>query len=145
LAQQHEIARLRNPFHGHRARVQTSKEVPEKTLKKRRPNSLLLRSLRCLLWGEQKETKETENNGEGFEFAGDGDSLDMLTHLQSIRTRRQPLTQNLDVLERDLPDGVIRIGPTDLDPVGTRFAGQPHVGPLGPDDCLPVTVQVNRE
>jgi hypothetical protein len=41
-------------------------------------NSLLFRSLRCLLWGEQKETKETENNGEGFEFAVRGISIPQL-------------------------------------------------------------------
>jgi hypothetical protein len=57
---------------------QTSKEVPKRTFKKRRPNSLLFRSLRCLLWGEQKATKETENNGEGFEFAVRGISIPQL-------------------------------------------------------------------
>jgi hypothetical protein len=58
--------------------VQTSKEVPKRTFKTRRPNSLLFRSLRCLLWGEQKATKETENNGEGFEFAVRGISIPQL-------------------------------------------------------------------
>jgi hypothetical protein len=58
--------------------IQTSKEVPKRTFKTRRPNSLLFRSLRCLLWGEQKETKETENNGEGFEFAVRGISIPQL-------------------------------------------------------------------
>jgi hypothetical protein len=48
---------------------QTSKEVPKRTLKKRRPNSLLLRSHRCLLWGEHKATKKTKQDGERFEFA----------------------------------------------------------------------------
>jgi hypothetical protein len=57
---------------------QTSKEVPNRTFKTRSPNSLLFRSLRCLLGGEQKETKETENNGEGFEFAVRGISITQL-------------------------------------------------------------------
>jgi hypothetical protein len=57
---------------------QTSREVPKRTLKKRRPNSLHFRSLRCLLWGEQKATKMTKKDGEGFEFAVRGISIPQL-------------------------------------------------------------------
>jgi hypothetical protein len=58
--------------------LQTSKEVPERTLKKRRPNSLLFRFLRCLLWGEQKATKKTKQDGEGFELTVRGISIPQL-------------------------------------------------------------------